>query len=381
MIDKIPFNIPLVLNDEQLNIDDVIKRKSFCGDKKYTKLCENWFSNYLNAPRCLFTSSCTQALEISALLLNIMPDDEIIMPSYTFVSTANAFVLRGAKIVFIDIDEQSMNINPKNIEKAITKKTKAIVVVHYAGMSCDMEHVMNVAKSHNLMVIEDAAQAIGSSWNNKPLGSFGHLSCFSFHETKNIHCGEGGMLVINDVNLIERAEIIREKGTDRRNFMMGLVDKYTWRDIGVSGLASELQAAFLYAQLKMLDEVITHRLHLWNTYSKFFKSLGLETLSPLLKSKHNGHIFAFFINENINRNEIIKKIADRGIQTTFHYLPLHLSPFSQIMKFKFIGDDTCTNKKSSTLIRVPIYFDLDLNHVMHISKTINDILLNYKDAN
>lgn len=367
----IPFNKPLVLGTEKKYIEQAFLKNSFCGDNFFNKKCEFFLENYLGAKRALLMSSCTQALEVAALLLNIQPDDEVIMPSYTFVSTANAFVLRGATIVFVDVDPISMNMSLDDVERAITNKTKAIVPVHYAGMCCDMDKLMQIAHAHNIFVVEDAAQSISSSWNGKKLGSFGHLACFSFHETKNIHCGEGGALIINDINLVDRAEIIREKGTNRKQFIHGLVDKYTWVDIGVSGLMSELQAAFLFAQLESLELVCQHRLNLFNKYSSALES-AFKTIKPTQGSSHNGHIFALFAQSHEERNYIIKKLKEKNIVATFHYIPLTKTPYADKNK-KHRSLDIAAIDLSSRIVRLPMFFDMNVEDVDFVVNSIESI--------
>ena len=363
----ISFNIPTLVGTEITYLKDVIKSKSFCGDKTFTRKCEEWLCDYLSVPHVLLTASCTQALEIAAILLDIGPEDEVILPSYTFVSTANAFALRGAKLKFVDINPQTMNIDIDCIEAAITPKTKLIVPVHYAGMSCDMEHLMSIANTRGIFVVEDAAQALSSMWNDKYLGTFGHLACFSFHETKNYHCGEGGALIINDKLFQKRAEILREKGTNRRQFFEGLIDKYTWVDLGTSGLMSELQAAFLLAQLENLEMITQYRLKLWYKYYEL-----LNDKVPILKkhvlTQHNAHIFAIFTN---SRSKMIQYLNDNGIQSSFHYLPLHASLAGK--KYgEFIGEDKHTTLLSQTVLRLPLHMCLNFDDITIVAKKVID---------
>ena len=302
MLNQIGFNIPFLTGNEFRNIKIACDSLHLSGDGSFTRECHDWLENNINCKKALLTHSCTGALEMSALLLDIRRGDEIIMPSYTFVSTANAFVLRGGVPVFIDIRPDTLNIEEKQIEKAITPKTKAIVVVHYAGVSCEMDSILEIAKRHNLFVIEDAAQGIIASYKGKPLGSMGDFGCLSFHETKNIHCGEGGALLINNAKYIERAEIIREKGTNRSKFFRGEVDKYKWVDIGSSYLPGELTAAFLSAQLKEAENITKERLNIWNAYHEIFHDLENTDLirRPIvpLHCKHNGHIYYLLLNKN-----------------------------------------------------------------------------------
>jgi len=372
---NIPFNIPAVTGREQVYINEVIQSRGFCGDKTFTRRCEDWLKDFLPAPQVLLTASCTQALEIAALLLDLGPEDEVILPSYTFVSTANAFVLRGAQLRFVDIEPQSMNIDLDCVEAAITSKTKVIVPVHYAGMSCDMTRLMKMAEDRGIFVVEDAAQALSSTWDGQKLGTFGHLACFSFHETKNYHCGEGGALVINDQRFIERAEIIREKGTNRKQFFEGLVDKYTWVDIGTSGLMSELQAAFLLAQLESIEEITCRRLEIWEFYAVSLEN-KLSTLKPdKSRQIHNGHIFGLLVN---NRSEVISKMRLEGILTSFHYLPLHQSAYGS-ERSQFFGQDNNTSALSRKILRLPIYSSISMLEANLVINSVKNHIKEYED--
>ena len=324
MID-IPFNIPYSTGNEIKYIKNSIDNNHLSGDGYYTKKCSEWLENNIACKKALLTQSGTAALEMAAILCDIVAGDEIIMPSYTFVSTANAFVLRGGVPVFIDIKKDTKNINEDLIENAISDKTKAIVVVHYSGFPCEMDVIMSLANKYNLFVIEDAAQAINSSYKGKKLGSIGNLGCLSFHETKNIQCGEGGALLINDETLISRAEIIWEKGTNRSQFYRGQVDKYTWMDIGSSFLPSEISAAFLYSQLENSIEITNSKLNIWNTYESFFTENFIKYKNKLnLKDMtHNAHIYNINMSSSNQRDIVIRKMKNFGISTTFHYIPLH----------------------------------------------------------
>jgi dTDP-4-amino-4,6-dideoxygalactose transaminase len=369
-MNKIPFNIPLVLNSEIKNLARVIDVGKFSGDGNFTKKCSLWLEKHTNSKKVLVTTSCTHALELSAILINIQPGDEVIMPSYTFVSTANAFILKGAKVVFVDIRPDTMNIDESKIEQAITNKTKAIIPVHYAGVACEMDIIMKIARKYNLYVIEDAAQGIMSTYKGKALGSIGHLGCFSFHETKNYHCGEAGAIIINHENFIDRAEIIREKGTNRSLFLRGIIDKYRWVDIGSSYLTSELNAAFLFTQLKEADKVNEKRLLLWEEYSKNLKDFVDIELQIIPNGvKHNGHMFYIKLKNIKQRQKMIDYLYKYGIQSVFHYIPLHES--KKCKKYnEFNGMDKYTTKESERLLRLPIYYDLNVSDVQYICKKI-----------
>ncbi len=359
------FNKPHLTGKEYEYIADAVSSKKISGNGKYTQMCHQYFQNKYDFKKCLLTTSCTDALEMAAILINIQPGDEVIMPSYTFVSTANAFVLRGAKIVFADSMDINPNIDAETIESLITPKTKAIVPVHYAGIACDMDKIMALAEKYNLFVIEDAAQAIDSYYtdsngNRRPLGSIGHLSAFSFHETKNIISGEGGMLVINDSQFESRAEIIWEKGTNRSAFFRGEVDKYGWVDVGSSFLPSEIVAAFLYAQLEHLDEIQNKRNSLWEAYFdglKLFEERGIFKL-PYLPSyaSNNAHMFYLVFSDLNYRSKVIEDLKGAEINTVFHYLSLHKSPF---YKEKHDGRNLpLADYYSDGLLRLPMYYDL-----------------------
>ena len=358
----IPFNKPPLTGYEQQYVLQAIHSNKISGDGFFGKKCQTWFEVNLNCPKTLLTPSCTAALEMAAILIDIQPGDEVIMPSYTFVSTANAFVLRGAQIVFVDIRPDTMNIDETKIEAAITRKTKAIVPVHYAGVGCEMDVIMDIANRHDLFVVEDAAQGMMSQYKGKPLGTFGHLGAFSFHETKNYTSGgEGGLLIINDERFLQRAEIIREKGTNRSQFFRGQVDKYTWVDVGSSYLSSELQAAFLWGQLEQADDINLHRLANWNAYHQAFKPLLQECLIDLPITpdhcQHNAHMYYLKLKDLEQRSEFIEHLKANEIMAVFHYIPLHSSPAGK--KFGvFIGTDDFTITESERLVRLPMYFGL-----------------------
>jgi dTDP-4-amino-4,6-dideoxygalactose transaminase len=339
----------------------------------FTKKCGDYLEKRFSAKKILLTTSATAALEMAAILLDIKENDEVIMPSYTFVSTANAFVLRGAKIAFVDIRPDTMNIDEKLIEAAITPKTKAIVVVHYAGVSCEMDSICAIAKKHNLKIIEDAAQGMMSKYKNKFLGTIGDIGCYSFHETKNYSMGEGGGIVINDSSLIESAEIIREKGTNRSRFFRGQVDKYTWVDIGSSYLPSDINAAYLYAQLEIADDINNKRLSLWEQYYNALQPLfkkGKINL-PIIPSNcaHNGHMFYIKVKDIEERQKMINFLKKSDILSVFHYIPLHSSPAG--IKFgKFCGEDIWTTKESERLLRLPMFYSLTTEQADYISSKV-----------
>lgn len=356
------FNKPPMTGNEQQYVVQAIQSSKISGDGYFGKKCQSWFEDKLDCNKALLTPSCTAALEMAAILIDIQAGDEVIMPSYTFVSTANAFVLRGAKIVFVDIRPDTMNIDETLIEQAITPKTKAIVPVHYAGVSCEMDFIMDIATRHDLFVIEDAAQAMMSSYKGKALGTIGHLGTYSFHETKNYTSGgEGGLLIINDEKLTQRAEIIREKGTNRSLFFRGQVDKYTWMDLGSSYLPSELQAAFLWGQLEKAEEINKNRLATWNAYFKGFKDISdkdLITLPTIPENcVHNAHMFYLKLNNVNQRTELIEFLKINSVISVFHYVPLHSSPAGKVFGC-FNGDDVCTTAYSQKLLRLPLYYGM-----------------------
>lgn len=371
----IPFNKPYFTGKELEYIEDVLKKGYLSGDRLYSKKCQEWLEVNTGCQKALLTPSCTAALEMAAILADIKPGDEIIMPSYTFVSTANAFVLRGGVPVFVDIRPDTMNIDESLIEAAITKKTKAIVPVHYAGVACEMNTIMALAEMYNLLVIEDAAQGIMSTYNEKPLGSIGQMGTLSFHETKNITCGEGGALLINDARFVERAEIIREKGTNRSKFFRGEVDKYTWFDIGSSYLLNEISAAFLYAQMEMAENITAKRMYIWQKYYNGLKPISAEGLIKLPAipeyCNHNAHIFYIVTKGLEERTSLLKFLKENGINGVFHYVPLHSSiagdKYGRTGSYLFV-----TNEYSNRLLRLPLYCEMtdeDVNRVIKVVTT------------
>lgn len=371
----IHFNKPFLIENELNYIKEAIDKGILRGDGIYTKKCHELLEEKLGCKKVLLTHSCTAALEMAAILLDIKAGDEIIMPSYTFVSTANAFVLRGGVPVFVDIRPDTLNIDENLIEAAITEKTKAICVVHYAGVSCEMDKILDIAKKYNLYVVEDAAQALSSTYKSKQLGTIGDLACFSFHETKNVISGEGGALVINNEKFIERAEIIREKGTNRSKFFRGQVDKYTWVDIGSSFLPSDMIAAFLYSQLENMDKINEKRLWIWYKYDEFFKQYDNIIRRPIIPDdcKHNAHMYYVLFKNLDIRTKFIDFMKQNQICTVFHYIPLHSSPAG--MKYcKTVGKMDVTNNASDTLVRLPMFYELDDNLLSDIFDKINKFL-------
>ena len=375
----IPFNKPFIIGNELKYIEDAVKSGKISGDGIFTKKCQDFFQAKYSFPKVLLTTSCTDALEMAAILCDIKEGDEVIVPSYTFVSTANAFALRGAKIIFADSYSDNPNVDPESIEKLITPKTKAIVPVHYAGIACDMEKILNLAKMHNLFVIEDAAQAIDSYYTfsngtKKALGSIGHFAAFSFHETKNIIAGEGGMLVINHPEYFERAEIIREKGTNRSAFFRGEVNKYGWVDIGSSFLPSEIIAAFLFAQLEHLDTIQQKRKQIWEHYYNSLQNLEKEGFIKLPKTPNyatnNGHMFYIVCNSYEDRTSIIKHMKSKDIHPVFHYLSLNKSDY-------YLKNNVCIDIPNSDyftdcLLRLPFYYELTIEEQNRIITNIKD---------
>ena len=370
---KIPFNKPFFIGNETKYISQAVKSGKISGDGIFTKKCHDFFEKKYGFKKVLLTTSCTDALEMAAILIDTKVGDEIIIPSYTFVSTANAFVLRGAKIVFADSGDLNPNIDVTTIESLITPKTKAIAVVHYAGISCDMDAVMALSKKHNLFVIEDAAQAIDSFYKGKPLGSIAHLAAFSFHETKNIISGEGGMLVVNDEQFIKRAEIIREKGTNRTQFFRGEIDKYDWVDIGSSFLPSELTAAFLFAQVENIELIQKKRLSIWERYNNELASLEKSGKIILPKipnyATNNAHIFYIICKSLTERTALIHKLKQDGILAVFHYISLHSSPFYRKDNTSIILNNA--DNYTNCLLRLPLFYALKYKEQ---SKVINSIL-------
>ncbi len=371
----ISFNVPPYIDTASDYMSQAVRNRNICGDGQFTKQCHLWLEQKIGAKKALLTTSCTHALEMGALLADIKPGDEVIMPSYTFVSTADAFVMRGAKIVFVDIRPDTMNIDETLIEDAVTPKTKAIAPVHYAGVGCEMDTIMDIAKRHNLIVVEDDAQGIMSTYKGQALGTFGTFGCLSFHETKNFSMGEGGALLINDENYIERAEIIREKGTNRSKFFRGQIDKYTWVDCGSSYLPSELNAAYLYAQLEQADKITNDRLVSWNKYYELLKPLadkgaiGLPFIPD--HCKHNAHMFYIKAKDLEERTKLISYLKKNGVGAVFHYIPLHSAP-AGVKYGRFHGEDRFTTKESERLLRLPMYYGLKMSEVEYISEKIYD---------
>lgn len=371
----IHFNVPPVTGKEIDYINQAINNHKICGDGQFTKLCNEKLKSIHSNKDVLLTTSCTAALEMAAVLCDLKSGDEVIMPSYTFCSTADAFVQRGAKIVFVDVRKDTMNIDESKIEAAITDKTKVIVPVHYAGVACEMDTIMEIAKKYNLKVVEDAAQGIFSSYKGKPLGTIGDFGCLSFHETKNLSMGEGGALIINNHDYFEKAEILREKGTNRSKFYRGQIDKYTWVDYGSSYLPSELNAAYLYAQLENADKIQKNRMEIWNKYyqefSKFFDKFNLTLPFVPENCIHNAHMFYFKCTSLEERTALISYLSDNDIKAVFHYIPLHSSPAGN--KFGvFHGTDEVTTDESEKLIRLPLYYNLteeDQNKVIECIKS------------
>lgn len=360
----IPFNRPPYTGNEERYVLDSMKSDKISGDGQYTNRCHKWFESKLNCFKALLTPNCTQALEMAAILLDIKSGDEVIMPSYTFVSTANAFALRGAKIVFVDIRKDTMNIDESLIEAAITERTKAIVPVHYAGVACEMDTIMSIAERHNIAVVEDAAQGMMSSYRGKPLGTIGHIGAYSFHETKNYTSGgEGGLLIINDKKYSERAEIIREKGTNRSQFFRGMVDKYSWVDLGSSYLPSDLQAAYLWGQLEKAEEINTCRRSSWTYYQEALSSLNekgkLDLPEVPNECIHNGHMFYIKVKNLNERTKLIEHFKSKGILAVFHYIPLHSTRIGEELG-RFNGNDKFTTTESERLIRLPIWYGIDI---------------------
>lgn len=361
-IEPIPFNKPYMTGLELSYITDAHRLGKLAGDGDFTKQCHRWLEHYAGSEKALLTHSCTAALEMSALLLDFCAGDEVIMPAYTFVSTANAFVLRGAVPVFVDVRADNLNINEQLIEQAITPRTKAIVPVHYAGVACEMDSIMAIAKRHNLFVIEDAAQAVMSSYKERALGGIGHLAAYSFHETKNVISGEGGALMINDNAMISMAEIIREKGTDRSQFSRGEVDKYTWQAVGSSYLPGELIAAFLWGQLQHAQEITRRRLRAWDLYHEMLSSAETDGLlrRPIVPEtcQHNAHMYYVLLPPNVQRQLVIDELKRQGIYCVFHYVPLHRSPAGERIS-RCDTDLSVTEDVAARILRLPLWVDIN----------------------
>jgi dTDP-4-amino-4,6-dideoxygalactose transaminase len=357
----INFNEPILMENTFAYVREAINSKKLSGDGEFTKRCSFWLERWCASGHVFLTTSCTHATEMAAILAGIQPGDEVILPSYTFVSTADAFVLRGAKVKFVDIRPDTMNMDENKIEDAVTEKTKAIIPVHYAGVGCEMDAIMEVAKRHSLLVIEDAAQGVMSTYKGRALGAIGDYGCYSFHETKNYSMGEGGAIVVKDASKVELAEIIREKGTNRSKFFRGQVDKYTWVEAGSSYLPSELNAAYLWAQLEKAQEIYNYRMHIWNLYKEGLDSLeaaGKVSLPYIPKEcSHNAHMFYIKAKDLKERTSLISFMKARGISTVFHYVPLHTAPAGK--KYgEFVGEDRFTTKESERLVRLPLFYGM-----------------------
>lgn len=369
----INFNVPPVVGKEIDYIEQVIQNRKICGDGNFTKKCSKWLEETTGTSKALLTTSCTHATEMAAILCDIQPGDEVIMPSYTFVSTADAFVLRGAKAVFVDIRPETMNIDERLIEDAITEKTKAIVPVHYAGVSCKMDEICDMARRYNLFVIEDAAQGVNSFYKGRPLGTIGDYGCYSFHETKNYSMGEGGALLIKNEKDIERAEIIREKGTNRSKFFRGQIDKYTWMDAGSSYLPSELNAAYLWAQLEVADKIFEDRMRSWTLYYESLKELEEKEYIKLPvipeECSHNAHMFYIKTQSLEERQKLIEFLKQAGINAVLHYIPLHSAPAGK--KYgTFFGEDKYTTAESEKLLRLPLYYKLRESDILFVAEQV-----------
>lgn len=371
----ISFNVPPYIGKEQDYIMDAINAHKICGDGEFTKKCNKWIENKTGVNKALLTTACSTALDMAAILTEVGPEDEVILPSFTFVSTANAFVLRGAKLVFVDIRPDTQNIDEKLIEDAITDKTKVIAPVHYAGVGCEMDTIMDVAKRHDLIVVEDAAQGVMSSYKGRALGSIGDYGCYSFHETKNYSMGEGGALLIRDEGRTDRAEIIREKGTDRSKFLRGAIDKYTWVDMGSSYLPSEMNAAYLYAQLEEADTINEDRLASWNAYYEMLRPLAdsgrIELPVIPEECAHNAHMFYIKTKDIEERTALASFLKENGILAVFHYVPLHSAPAGR--KFgRFHGEDRYTTNTFERLLRLPMYYGLGTDNVEFICDKVKE---------
>lgn len=371
----ISFNVPPVAGKELIYLEEAIRSKKICGDGAFTKRCSRWLEEQTGSERVLLTTSCTHATELAAILADIKPGDEVIMPSYTFVSTADAFVLRGAKAVFVDIRPDTMNIDETLIEDAVTERTKAIVPVHYAGVSCEMDTICDIAKRHNLYVIEDAAQGAMATYKGRPLGTIGDYGCYSFHETKNLSMGEGGALLIKDKANILRAEIVREKGTNRSQFFRGEIDKYTWMDAGSSYLPSELNAAYLWAQLEDAQKIYDDRMRSWNLYYEQLKPLADEGRIelPVIPEGcvHNAHMFYIKTKDLKERTDLIFYLKGKQINSVFHYIPLHSSPAGKKLGV-FHGEDKYTTRESERLLRLPMYYGLGKENIECVTESIKN---------
>ncbi len=374
---RIPFNKPTIVGTERDNINNVFHNNKYAGGGSFNKACNLWLKDNLHAAGALTTTSCTHALEMAALLCDLQGSDEVILPSYAFTSTATAFARCGARLKFVDISPQTMNIDPVAVEKAITKNTKVIVVLHYAGVSCDMQAIRQLAEQYSLRIVEDAAQSMLASYLDIPCGTLGDFGCFSFHETKNLHCGEGGALILKHAEDIERAEILLEKGTNRMQFFRGEVAKYEWFDMGSSYVPGELNTAFLFAQLEAGQQINTKRLSLWNCYQKHLQPLAqkewISLPQPPQECQHNAHIFWIKLKDKVQRDSLIKYLKRRGIGATFHYIPLHSAP-AGVRYGQFSGADIFTTKESERLVRLPIFYSLTESEIEEVVMNITDFL-------
>ena len=375
----ISFNVPPYVGKEQEYIAEAIAAHKICGDGAFTKKCNKWIEDKTGVSKALLTTACSTALDMAAILTEVGPGDEVILPSFTFVSTANAFVLRGATLVFTDIRPDTQNIDEKLIEDAITDRTKVIVPVHYAGVGCEMDTIMDIAKRHDLLVVEDAAQGVMSTYKGRALGSIGDYGCYSFHETKNYSMGEGGALLIKDEGKVDRAEIIREKGTDRSKFLRGVVDKYTWVDMGSSYLPSEMNAAYLYAQLEEADTINNSRLASWNAYYEMLSPLAGEGRIELPvipeECKHNAHMFYIKTKDIEERSDLASFLKENGILAVFHYVPLHSAPAGSRFG-RFHGEDRYTTNTFERLLRLPMFYGLSLDQTEFICDKIMEFYRN-----
>jgi dTDP-4-amino-4,6-dideoxygalactose transaminase len=378
---KVPFNRPFIVGKELEYISQAVLQGHLAGEGAFTKRCHEWIERTFGARKALLTHSCTGALEMAAILCDIQSGDEVIMPSYTFTSTANAFALRGARIRFVDIRPDTLNLDETKIEEAITKRTKAIVPVHYAGVACEMDTILEIAQRHGLFVIEDAAQGVDASYNERYLGTLGHLGTYSFHETKNFISGEGGALLVNDERFVRRAEIIREKGTNRAEFFRGEVDKYSWVDIGSSYLPSELVAAFLYAQLEEAERITHKRWEIYNNYLEHFSFLQEQGFVRLPscpeQCQHNAHMFYLILPSAQARDGLLRFLKEQGVQAVFHYIPLHTSPMGRQMGYQG-GELPITEDLSGRLVRLPCYFELGQEEQDRVIKTVESFF--YKNS-
>jgi len=373
----IPFTKVTITELEKKFAVEAMDNGKICGDGKFTIKCNEWFKNNLDINHFLLTTSCTHSLELAALIIELKEGDEVIVPSYTFVSTVDAIILRGATPVFVDIDRRTFNIDANLIEEKITSKTKAIFPVHYAGVACDMDKILDISKKYNLKVVEDAAQGVLSFYKGKPLGTIGDIGCFSFHETKNYVMGEGGAIVIKEKNNMELAEIIREKGTNRSQFIRGVVDKYTWHNVGSSYLPSDILSAILYGQLLRSEEIMKKRMKIWNTYNNYFD--GLEKENKLIRqyvpnyAQHNAHMYFIVLPNRIIRDKLMDKLKEKGVSAVFHYIPLHTSPMGIKLGCKN-GDLPVTEEYADRILRLPLYYDLTEEEQVYICDSVKEIL-------